>query len=201
MSYNWEKICKNKTNKDLYKIVIGQTVLSKEAVHHAKAELDRRNFDYKKMELNKAAWRLSSLEDNSNLMFESRSVHTSIQFFLITTAGIILLYCGITYFNKIIFSIVHLLLLIGGYATIVLIQNFVYRKDQKTKKNRRLKIIELTDKLKSENILSSKNAISEDILRNRKIQNIEFNKSLYLFLVIAILFILIEIIIPINELF
>lgn len=200
MPYNWEEIVQKKTNKELYKIVIGKTVLSNEAIHFAKAELVRRNFDFENMELNKAAWSLSSLEEEDNTIqrFGREQSYMSMQFFLLTTAGIILLYLGITYFNKIDFSIGLLLLLIGFYASFILSQNFAYKKDQKAKENRRLKIKELNDKLKDENILSTKNAISEDIIRNRNIQDNGFKILTYIFLVLAILFVLAEII-PIFE--
>ena len=68
MSYNWEKIFKNKTNKELYEIVIGKKVLSKEAIKYAKTELENRDFDFENMTVNKAAWKLIDLsldEDNA----------------------------------------------------------------------------------------------------------------------------------------
>lgn len=201
MPYNWEEILQKKTNKELYKIVIGKTVLSNEAIHFAKAELVRRNFDFENMELNKAAWSLSSLEEEDNYIqrFGRDQSYMSMQFYLLTTAGFVILYLGFIYFYKIEFSIRLLLLFIGIYTSLILSQNFAYKKEQKAKENRRLKIKKLNDKLIDENILSNKNAISEDIIRNKNIQDNGFEILTYLFLVIAILFVFVEIIIPIFE--
>ena len=81
MSYDWEKIFENKTNKELYDIVIGRKVLSKEAVKYARTELENRNFDFDNMEANKAAWEISSLieeEDYARLEISgSRAKHIS----------------------------------------------------------------------------------------------------------------------------
>ena len=61
MSYNWEEICKNKTNKELYAIYNGKTQLPKEIESIAKNELDKRGFNFNKMEDNENGWKLSSL--------------------------------------------------------------------------------------------------------------------------------------------
>jgi len=45
MSYNWEKIFKDKTNLELYNIYKGKTHLSGDAIEFAKKELECRNLD------------------------------------------------------------------------------------------------------------------------------------------------------------
>ena len=51
MDYDWEKIFENKTNKELYDIVVGKVVLSNDVILYARKELERRNFDFDSVDI------------------------------------------------------------------------------------------------------------------------------------------------------
>ncbi len=61
MSYDWEKIFKEKTDKELYRIFIGKEKLNKEAKIFAEKELKTRNFNFKNIEKHKKKWELENL--------------------------------------------------------------------------------------------------------------------------------------------
>jgi hypothetical protein len=46
MEYNWTEIFKNKTDRDLYDIYLGQTSLNSEQRDFARIELENRNFNF-----------------------------------------------------------------------------------------------------------------------------------------------------------
>jgi len=61
MSYNWEKIFKNKTNEELYEIFLGKQQLSAEAKGFAEKELKSRNFNFDNIGSYKKKWTLEKL--------------------------------------------------------------------------------------------------------------------------------------------
>ncbi len=61
MSYNWEKIFKNKTDKELYEIFLGRKQLGAEAKEFAELELKLRNFDFDNIDSHKKKWTLEKL--------------------------------------------------------------------------------------------------------------------------------------------
>lgn len=63
MTYNWEEIFENKSDKELYDIYRGNSFLPEITIPIAKNELKKRNFDFDNIELHKDEWRLSSLEE------------------------------------------------------------------------------------------------------------------------------------------
>lgn len=81
MNYNWIEIFKNKTDKELFIIYSGQSLLDKEAREFAELELKRRNFNFKDIDKYKAKWKLEKLfqeekENNTGFGFKiSRSIH------------------------------------------------------------------------------------------------------------------------------
>lgn len=67
MDYNWVEIFRNKTDLELYKILIGKTVLNSEAKKFAKVELDRRKFNFENIKVYKDKWELERLIKERNL--------------------------------------------------------------------------------------------------------------------------------------
>jgi len=61
MSYDWEKIFKSKTEKELYQIYTDKVKLNKEAKVFAKQELMLRKFEFDKVDLHKKKWELENL--------------------------------------------------------------------------------------------------------------------------------------------
>ncbi len=61
MSYNWEKIFKNKTDKELYEIFLGRKQLGAEAKEFAEVELKSRNFNFDNIDSHKKKWTLEKL--------------------------------------------------------------------------------------------------------------------------------------------
>ncbi|NLF42786.1 MAG: hypothetical protein GX587_08830, partial [Bacteroidales bacterium] len=61
MVYNWEKIFKNKSDKELYEIFLGKRLLNDEAKEYAEKELKQRKFDFSNIEAYKKKWKLEKL--------------------------------------------------------------------------------------------------------------------------------------------
>ena len=64
MEYDWEEIFKNKTDKELFEIFSGKSFLPESAIPYAKKELEKRNFDFKNIDLYLKTWKLHSLEED-----------------------------------------------------------------------------------------------------------------------------------------
>jgi hypothetical protein len=63
MSYDWEEILKQKTNKELYQIYLGKSHLPKVVSEKAKKELLNRNFDFNNIQSYKNGWKLKNLRE------------------------------------------------------------------------------------------------------------------------------------------
>lgn len=61
MSYDWEKIYKDKSDKELYEIFLGRMHLGQESKEYAKKELKSRNFDFDNIDTYKKKWMLEKL--------------------------------------------------------------------------------------------------------------------------------------------
>jgi uncharacterized membrane protein YuzA (DUF378 family) len=71
MSYNWEKIFKGKSDKELYKIYIGHTNFTNGTKEYAIKELKARNFDFNNIDKQRKKWELEDLitKDKSSRKF------------------------------------------------------------------------------------------------------------------------------------
>ena len=171
MSYDWEKIFENKTNKELYDIVIGRKVLSKEAVKYAKTELENRNFDFNNIEANKAAWEISSLieeEDYARLEITGRRAeHISTKILILIIAVITIIYLILTKSSDFDFPLDMALFFIAISTLFILLNNFQAKKQKQAQKKRFEKIKELKEKLENENLLTKDNPIYKEIKRHR----------------------------------
>jgi len=171
MSYDWEKIFKSKTNKELYNIVCGKTTLSSETIPYAKSELENRNFDFENMEANMDAWKLSSLiEDYDYAELEisrSKFNHISIKKYLLiisVTAIILLIYFMVQY-QDLSFLYDSLLISFIIISILVFINNFISKKQKEKQDDRKERIVELTEKLKKQNQLNYGTPIFNEIKR------------------------------------
>ncbi len=171
MSYDWEKIFKNKTNKELYDIVVGRKVLSKEAVNYAKTELEKRNFDFDNMEANRAAWEISSLieeEDYARLEITGRRAkHISLKILFLIISGTVIIYFIVSKFSDFDFPVELALLIISVSALFILLNNFQAKKQKQAQKKRLERIKELKKKLENENLLTNESSIYNEIKRQR----------------------------------
>ena len=197
MSYDWEKIFENKTNKELYDIVIGRKVLSKEAMKYAKSELENRNFDFDNMEANKAAWEISSLiEDDDYARLEisgSRAKHISARILFLIITGILIVYFIVTKFTDIELPLEMALFFIGLSTFFILLNNFQAKKQKQAKKKRLERIKELKEKLENENLLTKELPIHNEIKRHRIKELIGIKTISYITIGVSVIMILIYI--------
>ena len=156
MSYNWTEIFKNKTDKELFNIYSGQSLLDKEAREFAELELKRRNFNFKDIDKYKAKWKLEKLfqeekENNSGFVFQiPRSIHLLIMGilgafmtiifildiffeFIVSTTG------EISNFERIFFIVVSLSLTLIGLIG--------YKQKKKSDLRRQKEVKDLIEKL------------------------------------------------------
>jgi hypothetical protein len=63
MDYNWEEIFKDKTDKELYKICVGDSFLPASSIPFARKELERRNFDFKNLSIYAEGWKAMEIEE------------------------------------------------------------------------------------------------------------------------------------------
>ena len=75
MSYNWEKIFKEKSDKELFEIFLGRKHLGNEAKKHAEKELKSRKFDFNNIDSYRKKWTLE------NLIEEERNESGTYSFF------------------------------------------------------------------------------------------------------------------------
>jgi uncharacterized membrane protein (DUF485 family) len=177
MDYNWEEIFKEKSNKDLYNIYIGNSMLPKETISFAKKELEDRHFDFDNMEANKTAWKLSKLIDEDD-MFETevsmrKLTKISLKSYLLITFGIVLLF--LLLFPDSTTKGLPMSILI--MTIIILINNYIYKLRQAGVDKRRNEILELTEKLEKAGQLKNESPIFKDIIHERE-KNMESNKTL-----------------------
>ncbi|MBU1369585.1 MAG: hypothetical protein KJ578_04135 [Bacteroidetes bacterium] len=156
MSYNWEKIFKSKTDKELYEIFLGRKQLGAEAKKFAEVELKSRNFKFDNIDSHKKKWTLEKLiEDERNekgpffgigLSWASNS--NNYLFMFILGIGITVLMTLDYFFNflnqgqeKINHN--EQILFLIFFTSFSFVGFLVYRKKKKQEKRRREKIDEL----------------------------------------------------------
>ena len=76
MTYNWKEIFKSKSDLELYKIHIGETILNNEAKEFAEEELKSRDFDFNNLEKHKRKWELERLIEEDR--YESKNYYLGI---------------------------------------------------------------------------------------------------------------------------
>jgi len=198
MGYDWEKIFENKTNKELYDIVIGKKVLSKEAVEYAKAELKNRDFNFDDIEIHKAAWNLSDLlleEDNARrIIIENEVKIIKYNKLPVLITIIVIIYLLFSKFTNFIIPIPFLLIAIGLIIVTVLLTNYQFSKQKQNQIKRIERINKLKEKLE-ENVPDEKlNYIKKDIIRNINENNKSKKVLFYVLSGIVLIFLLFKLI-------
>lgn len=61
MEYNWKEIFKNKSDRELYSIYLGKSMLGTDAKEFARIELEERNFSFDNMSKQRRKWELENL--------------------------------------------------------------------------------------------------------------------------------------------
>ena len=174
MSYNWEEIFKNKTNKELYEIYKGHSHLPEGVQQFAEKELQNRNFDFQDLEMQKAAWRLTDLmeqENYENNGLTGRQLYfISYKYYILIQIAVILFIVFFTDFNSLVLGqqISRLAIFISISSLLILINNFFYRRNQIKQEKRRNEIEELANKLDENDLLKKDSPILKEIVRERK---------------------------------
>ena len=91
MYYDWAKIFKKKSNKELYKIYLGDTLLGPETKEFAKKELEKRGFNFNDLSKQKKKWKLENLieqQKNDNSSFFR--THSASEYLLMGIIGLII---------------------------------------------------------------------------------------------------------------
>ena len=97
MTYNWEKIFKSKSDKELFQIYLGKTHLDTEAKSFAEAELKIRNFDFNNLERHRKKWELEELveEEKENKRFLGVRTARSNDFLTMGIFALVLMIAGV----------------------------------------------------------------------------------------------------------
>lgn len=190
MTYDWEKIFKSKTNKELFDIVSGKVSLSFDAVDFAIAELKRRGVDTNDIEFNNKIWRLTDLisENDDETIFRKDSIHISLKSYIIIIVGIILFLLSIDKFSDITISIGTILFLIAIITIIVLIENVSYN----IRKRNQIKHIEKIKKIQSELLektetLKKKKEVLDELKRQKDRTDKDISYLVVIFLLLDII--------------
>jgi len=189
MEYDWEKIFKNKTSKELFDIASGKVILSYEAVDFAIAELERRGVDTNDIEFNNKVWRLSNLISNNDYetVFGNNSFHISLKSYILIIVGIIMISLGLGQYSNITISTGTILFLIAIITIIVLFENVSY----KIRKQNQIKRINEIKKLKSElentETLNKRKQVLDELNRQKERNDEDMIYLVVIFLVLGII--------------
>jgi hypothetical protein len=156
MSKNWEKILKDKTSGELYRIYSGQTPLGAEAIIFAKNELRNRNIDLENINKYEKKWELERLiKQNEEGRYFFGSITSSKHFLVMAVTGALV--GVITIFDVFLETsaqVNHIEkyrldeVLLFGFSIIFMIFGFLmFRKEKKREEIRNKRIRELIDEL------------------------------------------------------
>ncbi len=195
MGYDWENIFENKTNKELYDIVSGKIVLTKEAKDYAKQELIKRKFDFNNMEGNKAAWEISEIIEEEEIanseIFLRKASFISLRTYFIIISGIVLSYYLINKFaiNPMPFNAFMFFIALATFF--VWLNNFIYKKQQQAHIDRIEKFNNLKRKLEEKDLLKENTPIYGELIRHKKKRFKEFKVLQIITVIILAVFLLI----------
>jgi hypothetical protein len=194
MTYDWEEIFENKSDKELYEIYCGNSLLPELTIPFAKNELKKRKFDFENIELHKDAWKLSRLEEEIDyLKLEilkrapiSLKAYTIIVIALVIFAAFI--YKTFNLESKA--SFFSLTAGLGSITIIIISERFIYKKKVESLNKlleKKSKIVEtLSEKVnlnKKQHILENLNKESNDRIK----QLLSMNKILMIIAAIILL--------------
>lgn len=162
MSYDWEKIFRDKTTKELHEIYTGQSLLPRSVIPYAKKELKKRNliFDDKDTE-----WEVLNLTN----MIREENRYQSNEILRRLTSNPLFIYVMVGGDFLISWPKQHFIIwLVAAFVlstVFILINNYEDRKMEEKSDSRRKKIAQLTRKLKNEGVLNNNNPISKETNR------------------------------------
>lgn len=199
MGYDWEKIFKSKTNKELYDIVTGKTVLSKEAEQFAKNELERRHFDFNDMEANKEAWQISKLIEDEEDYAWSKSFPRRVNYIFLNISLLILPAIAYLYFSALINLPISFVWYVIGFTIflLLLMDIFIYKKQKRAHLERINKIKEMKEKLEQEGLLSQDSPIREELIRQGKDIKKRSKAMIYIIIIGFVILVVIKILLRI----
>ncbi len=169
MSYDWEKIYRDTSSQELYRIYKGHTTKTGDAIRFAKKELDGRGFDFNDMEKNIKNWQLiNALEDEKLEELSRMEMSNSYVSFrggiLLLIGTVALVYCINWFEDKPIDSFIDglpfVLVLTGAN---VVINNLIYKHYKNKREKRQQKIAELKHALKLQNNEQDNNMVRKDL--------------------------------------
>jgi membrane protein insertase Oxa1/YidC/SpoIIIJ len=193
MSYNWEEIFKDKSNQELYEIYSGESNLPDLTIPFAKNELENRNFDFENMEANRDAWKLSNLIQEDDI-YESevmmrKLTYASLNFYLLVIFVIIIFFLFVIP-NELLYG---LPITISVSTVLILLNNYIYKIQQKNISKLRNEKRELIAKLEKENLLENQSLIFYELTKERG-KNQKSIRILLLALVItAVIFLILSV--------
>jgi hypothetical protein len=171
MTYNWTEILKNKTDKELYDIHLGKTLLPKTVQQLSKQELISRQFDFNNIDKHKLAWQLTRIveEENYEKIRDKRASFLYINFrqFLIIIIVFLTASLLIYLINKESNYISNEFLLIGILFISLgsILTNYLYKKEKAYLNRREAKKRQIIHELKKDNLIKNEEPILKDILR------------------------------------
>lgn len=195
MDYNWEEIFKDKSNKELYDIYIGNSTLPKSTIPFAKRELEKRNFDFNDIETNRAAWKLSSLIQEKDFYDSQVSMRKlnfiPLKYYLLTVLILFIVFLFLlpkTHENLYI----GFPMLLALSSIFYFSNNYISKKQQekmdKIQKEKHDLIKKLDIKIENEELLDEESPIVKDIKRER---NKNFNRiEIMIYVTIVLTFLL-----------
>jgi hypothetical protein len=203
MSYDWEKIFENKTNKELYDIYSGNSMLPIETIEYARNELERRNFDFNDINNNRSAWELSELlievEQAQQVLKENRVNIIPYKSLYFLIPGILVVYFVLLIVFKINLTILFPILMLGLTLWYVPFTHRIYARQIKKQKNRIENIIKLNNKLKENLSVDKLNPIKEDIDRIIQENDKKHKVIIYILNGIFLILLFVKIIVMIVE--
>ena len=196
MSYDWEKIFKTKTNKELYDKLAGKMILPKEVLEYARAELEYRNFYFNNMAANKTAWEISSLIEEEEFarlgLSGNKAKHISIKILLLIITGIFIIYILLSSFSGYDFPM-EIPLFFSFLASIYILMNNFFAKKQKQTPERLEKIKELKEMLEKENLLTAESPMKKELSQQRTESQKVLNTFSYVVVIAFLISLLIKV--------
>jgi ABC-type multidrug transport system fused ATPase/permease subunit len=198
MYYNWPEIFKEKSDKELYDIYIGRTSLPIEAIELAKAELEKRNFDFdnaNNLIFEQKYDRIAEEVAEINLYLQ-RKPKESIKFLLVVC--VISLILELIFFWYVKMHLIIAVIVAVFVAVVTLIMHFIKNYTHKEKTERLHQLEEEMRVLleqKNQTIVYEKEKIEMSDFENTVNKKIDesLNISLKIAIVFAVVFIIIMI--------
>jgi hypothetical protein len=194
MTYNWEEIFEDKSDKELYEIYCGNSLLPVMTIPFAKNELKKRNFDFENMELHNEEWKLSRLEEEIDYLKLEILRRTPISLKTYTIIIIALVVFAVIVSHT--FDLENRALFLSMTSGIVLvtisiiIERFIYKKRVESLNKLLEKKSKIVENISEKVNLNEKQHILENLSEEsseRIKQSLTLNKTLFIIIAIILL--------------